>query len=143
MLIFFLTYVSHEITNEDLQRTAIRARNVMTSWKNMMPQDCSLCWEGLRRARVPHILHSCHLLPLQVTLGANRKTQPFKTNADFQGRGSQEKMRTPCNVPNKIQRKVFSGTAGHWLVPHTPFLHLHISNLLQSHTKGGSSMSHD
>lgn len=39
MLLFFLTDVSHEITNEDLQRTAIRARTILTNWKNMMPQD--------------------------------------------------------------------------------------------------------
>jgi len=44
-LFSFLTHVSHEITSEDLQRAAIRARNVPTSWKNMVPQDLTLSTE--------------------------------------------------------------------------------------------------
>ena len=49
-LFSFLIHVSHEITNEDLQRAAIRARNVPTNWKNMMPQHHAHStedWEGL------------------------------------------------------------------------------------------------
>lgn len=81
-------------------------------------------------------LHSCQLLPLQVTLGANRKMQPFKTNSAFQGAGNQEEM---SYLPNKTQRKVCPGTAGHQGAvnpSHTIFTFAHLPFCAEPHNGG-------
>lgn len=70
---------------------------------------------------------------------AIRKMLPFKTSSAFHGAGSQEKMRTPCNVLNKTQRKVFSGTAGHQgavSASHTIFTFAHLPSFAEPHDGG-------
>lgn len=132
---FFLTDVSHEITNEDLQRTAIRTRNVLTSWKNMMPPSAE-DWEGLvvRTFYIP--ASYCHY---KWHLGPKEKFSHSKLILPFRVQEVKEKKITPCNVPNKTQRKVFSGTAGHQgpvSSSHTVFTFAHLLSFAEPH-KGG------